>query len=110
MPGSSPGHDRERARPVQRFAKNVAQRCTDPHSAPGMTVKKQRPYAAACGTTIWRTVATDASLSNPALISSSRIVRSISLSTGRSEEHTSELQSLLRISYARFCLKKKKSH
>src|SRR3546814_6726248 len=26
---------------------------------------------------------------------------------GRSEEHTSELQSLLRISYAVFCLKKK---
>src|SRR3546814_3858193 len=27
---------------------------------------------------------------------------------GRSEEHTSELQSLMRISYAVFCLKKKK--
>src|SRR3546814_9891387 len=29
-------------------------------------------------------------------------------SPGRSEEHTSELQSLMRISYAVFCLKKKK--
>src|SRR3546814_10688815 len=28
----------------------------------------------------------------------------------RSEEHTSELQSLMRISYAVFCLKKKKTH
>src|SRR3546814_3894192 len=28
----------------------------------------------------------------------------------RSEEHTSELQSLMRISYAVFCLKKKNSH
>src|SRR3546814_2042922 len=28
----------------------------------------------------------------------------------RSEEHTSELQSLMRISYAVFCLKKKKSY
>src|SRR3546814_10535382 len=28
----------------------------------------------------------------------------------RSEEHTSELQSLMRISYAVFCLKKKKKH
>src|SRR3546814_20783487 len=28
--------------------------------------------------------------------------------TDRSEEHTSELQSLMRISYAVFCLKKKK--
>src|SRR3546814_3949060 len=32
------------------------------------------------------------------------------LSQGRSEEHTSELQSLMRISYAVFCLKKKKSN
>src|SRR3546814_2926630 len=29
-------------------------------------------------------------------------------SDGRSEEHTSELQSLMRISYAVFCLKKKR--
>src|SRR3546814_4564593 len=29
---------------------------------------------------------------------------------GRSEEHTSELQSLMRISYAVFCLKKKINH
>src|SRR3546814_7071469 len=28
--------------------------------------------------------------------------------SGRSEEHTSELQSLMRLSYAVFCLKKKK--
>src|SRR3546814_5249789 len=32
------------------------------------------------------------------------------LRAGRSEEHTSELQSLMRISYAVFCLKKKKSN
>src|SRR3546814_5471170 len=31
-------------------------------------------------------------------------------SNTRSEEHTSELQSLMRISYAVFCLKKKKPH
>src|SRR3546814_8090695 len=30
--------------------------------------------------------------------------------SGRSEEHTSELQSLMRISYAVFCLKNKKTH
>src|SRR3546814_1133659 len=36
-------------------------------------------------------------------------VKKISLELGgRSEEHTSELQSLMRISYAVFCLKKKK--
>src|SRR3546814_5846498 len=32
----------------------------------------------------------------------------LSVDTCRSEEHTSELQSLMRISYAVFCLKKKK--
>src|SRR3546814_1312712 len=40
---------------------------------------------------------------------SSAAVRSSLSRTGeRSEEHTSELQSLMRISYAVFCLKKKK--
>src|SRR3546814_18925329 len=33
--------------------------------------------------------------------------RLISINMARSEEHTSELQSLMRISYAVFCLKKK---
>src|SRR3546814_8959541 len=40
-------------------------------------------------------------------------VRFISASVSashRSEEHTSELQSLMRISYAVFCLKKKKTY
>src|SRR3546814_2258875 len=32
-----------------------------------------------------------------------------SVKRGRSEEHTSELQSLMRISYAVFCLKKNKN-
>src|SRR3546814_10112279 len=32
----------------------------------------------------------------------------LAAATGRSEEHTSELQSLMRISYAVFCLKKNK--
>src|SRR3546814_4622191 len=41
-----------------------------------------------------------------ALADMSGIVELDSGSTGRSEEHTSELQSLMRISYAVFCLKK----
>src|SRR3546814_2953499 len=36
-------------------------------------------------------------------------VRVVARGDVRSEEHTSELQSLMRISYAVFCLKKKKS-
>src|SRR3546814_15237012 len=35
--------------------------------------------------------------------------QAIAVMRGRSEEHTSELQSLMRISYAVFCLKKKKN-
>src|SRR3546814_8333172 len=34
----------------------------------------------------------------------------LGIAGSRSEEHTSELQSLMRISYAVFCLKKKKIH
>src|SRR3546814_5224059 len=34
----------------------------------------------------------------------------LGLGMARSEEHTSELQSLMRISYAVFCLKKKKTN
>src|SRR3546814_3222606 len=38
------------------------------------------------------------------------IIDQVLTSPGRSEEHTSELQSLMRISYAVFCLKKKKTN
>src|SRR3546814_5941096 len=37
------------------------------------------------------------------------MVRALRKSPSRSEEHTSELQSLMRISYAVFCLKKKRT-
>src|SRR3546814_1803419 len=39
-----------------------------------------------------------------------RILSSVIAVQFRSEEHTSELQSLMRISYAVFCLKKKKTN
>src|SRR3546814_7350494 len=39
---------------------------------------------------------------------SSGLVEHVDRAFGRSEEHTSELQSLMRISYAVFCLKKTK--
>src|SRR3546814_2681978 len=38
------------------------------------------------------------------------IVAQVEGGSHRSEEHTSELQSLMRISYAVFCLKKKKKY
>src|SRR3546814_7830581 len=46
---------------------------------------------------------------SPALATSSAgRINALSCPSVRSEEHTSELQSLMRISYAVFCLKKKK--
>src|SRR3546814_3948273 len=48
------------------------------------------------------------SASYPANATSHPISTWTSSTTGRSEEHTSELQSLMRISYAVFCLTKKK--
>src|SRR3546814_10379387 len=43
------------------------------------------------------------------IISSARAFRALWKRAYRSEEHTSELQSLMRNSYAVFCLKKKKA-
>src|SRR3546814_9549024 len=46
----------------------------------------------------------ESSASTPAEVRSPNTLR---MTSSRSEEHTSELQSLMRISYAVFCLKKK---
>src|SRR3546814_4037472 len=62
-------------------------------------------------TTLFRsTISRRARPSVPATTSSAGAAASAksSFSRRRSEEHTSELQSLMRISYAVFCLKKKK--
>src|SRR3546814_8219876 len=67
-----------------------------PHGAPGLLLYRpapHRPDAAHCRK--------DSNSSQPAAMARR-------LRDWRSEEHTSELQSLMRISYAVFCLKKKK--
>src|SRR3546814_8306208 len=46
----------------------------------------------------------------PGVANADRCRRVRDLPRARSEEHTSELQSLMRISYAVFCLNKKKKH
>src|SRR3546814_4829835 len=53
---------------------------------------------------IWKILDTGYAVHISRLSASGRYVYTV----GRSEEHTSELQSLMRISYAVFCLKKKK--
>src|SRR3546814_2248671 len=57
----------------------------------------------------WRT-ATPTSRSRSPASRAPAAGRRRSRSARRSEEHTSELQSLMRISYADFCLKKKNSN
>src|SRR3546814_2167312 len=54
----------------------------------------------------WKVVPSNGDHAHFDSTSSRRTVNGVS-STSRSEEHTSELQSLMRISYAVFCLKKK---
>src|SRR3546814_6956672 len=67
-----------------------------------------------CGTVHWRCSSSSASPATPVDSPTACPTRSASGSRWRgrwwprSEEHTSELQSLMRISYDVFCLKKKK--
>src|SRR3546814_4484749 len=51
-----------------------------------------------------------AKLLEAAPASSTRLRSALPMAPARSEEHTSELQSLMRISYAVFCLKIKITH
>src|SRR3546814_7928307 len=59
-------------------------------------------------TTIWRSQSGAAATTWRAPPPATTEWSSTSLRCGRSEEHTSELQSLMRISYAVFCLKKQR--
>src|SRR3546814_10335689 len=59
-------------------------------------------------TTLFRSDRRSAGWCHAGIEDSSMVTVSITTSSKRSEEHTSELQSLMRISYAVFCLKKKK--
>src|SRR3546814_3717243 len=63
--------------------------------------RRQRTRAVSGGAGLVTLVAEDAADQHPD-------VRLVIDDQNRSEEHTSELQSLMRISYAVFCLKKKK--
>src|SRR3546814_2778906 len=69
------------------------------------------PYIPPPGTRLHvsRVAAKSGHLLSTGLFKSSPVIAiSDQCTTTRSEEHTSELQSLMRISYAVFCLKKKK--
>src|SRR3546814_2206827 len=59
---------------------------------------------------IWQSIQNSSALRRSMCCSAIRPRHRRCLDGRRSEEHTSELQSLMRISYAVFCLKKKKTH
>src|SRR3546814_7523044 len=100
------------------------------HSArPRLAVRRTAEWAALCGAQQWRAAGAGvdpgadgrrldvrnrkgARLRPPARAPDLSRFRTYSGWRGeaRSEEHTSELQSLMRISYAVFCLKKKSEH
>src|SRR3546814_2940685 len=78
-----------------------------------------KPYADASHTYAWIGIAAMLALAlagglyaftriRPDFRARSRVEKIVMMLLLRSEEHTSELQSLMRISYAVFCLKKKK--
>src|SRR3546814_1910002 len=65
----------------------------------------------ACSSPPWREIfAADAKRKQDFAEAQATYQAMVAVYSGRSEEHTSELQSLMRISYAVFCLKKKKNN
>src|SRR3546814_7926132 len=97
-------------------------RAVDAPRAQGGTAVHYRPPRKTDGTRIWALIRSIAALDDNSLycnlLQCSHFAGTCALAeidgraVGwiRSEEHTSELQSLMRISYAVFCLKKKKQH
>src|SRR3546814_8488205 len=92
-PSSPPRRASHSTLPCRRYRQRNARRPTDsPHTS-------EPPHGTICR---------PSSPHSGALPPSFRTTSDQPLTTNRSEEHTSELQSLMRISYAVFCLKKKK--
>src|SRR3546814_7159862 len=82
----------------------------DAHSAIGAGVRRRGDQAGTASTSSiesWRAAAQSMISSRPSRCSTSAVQLSTQSPSLRSEEHTSELQSLMRLSYAVFCLKKK---
>src|SRR3546814_2801883 len=86
-------------------------RCHEPKQTPLHSTKALRPRRAGrCGNRVDEQRGQGAHISARRRENRLRRVGGGSVRSGRSEEHTSELQSLMRISYAVFCLKKNKIH
>src|SRR3546814_10216650 len=88
--------------------------CSRPRrrSPSGSAARRRAMPAMRQARSLHRKPARSASLFMPEQITvgelTARFLEACGVDTARSEEHTSELQSLMRISYAVYCLKKKK--
>src|SRR3546814_5395513 len=85
---------------------SAARASASPISQPTMTSEQASPVLVPHAAPLAATALISASATAPAATWSR--VHAPGSPVGRSEEHTSELQSLMRISYAVFCLTKKK--
>src|SRR3546814_7124686 len=88
-------------------ASSAASRTTTRMRLNGLTIRLERPRARVTKRFITIDLPTLASFTTSASTSRLWLFSALAMAD-RSEEHTSELQSLMRISYAVFCLKKKK--
>src|SRR3546814_10763197 len=77
-------------------------------SFPDVPTFKERGIDLELGT--WRALAAPKGTPPSVIAKMKNEVQRVTQEKNRSEEHTSELQSLMRISYAVFCLKKKTPH
>src|SRR3546814_6849631 len=104
--------ERDRAEFRSRIAAQISVKLAEWGAGDAINQNLRRAHAGcAFGTTASCLIAAKSSL--PFAVRGSSLRKSHCLGVrmpSRSEEHTSELQSLMRISYAVFCLKKKKSH
>src|SRR3546814_2038138 len=94
--GARGDHDMRAAR-GQRFGDRFADAAARPSDERNLA----RQFFSPCGHCVRQPVRQAAKIGLPVHARRNR--------SARSEEHTSELQSLMRISYAVFCLKKKKT-
>src|SRR3546814_10339229 len=85
--------------PVMTSVKSSVSPCGEAHAA-GTTVPIQPAISAAVDVTM-----KDSLKPTPVRVTTPTTMPTVA-AAARSEEHTSELQSLMRISYAVFCLKK----
>src|SRR3546814_3663360 len=75
---------------------------------PGFFAVRQEDVAALTSTPHFRSLRATTQLARDQARAYGQLSVDIAASLERSEEHTTELQSLMRISYAAFCLQKKK--